>query len=137
MPELGTAHGRIELEKNVASIYLLTIADMDATHDARLERLDCLGAAARNDLAGRHGDNVERANARPGQRNAEHGYDGESDGAANRRGGSFDNFKCGRQELELVLSAILALRRKGDNVLSGPHAALPGADRELHIGRPS
>src|SRR5262245_27053542 len=135
MPELGTAHGRIELEKNVASIYLLTIADMDATHDACLERLDCLGAAARNDLAGRHGDNVERADARQGQRNAEHGDDGESDGAANRRGGSFDDFEGGRQELELTLSTILL--RKGDNVFSGPHAALPGADRELHIGRRS
>src|SRR5262245_57305254 len=61
MPELGIAHGRVELEKHVAGIYFLTVADMDATYDASLERLNGLSAAARNDFAGRHGDNVDRA----------------------------------------------------------------------------
>src|SRR5262249_38332405 len=137
MPELGTAHGRVELEKDVTGIYFLPVADMDATHDASLERLDGLRAAARNDLAGCHSDNVDRANAGPGQRNAERDDDGHRNGAPNRRGRSLDDFEGGWQKGELVLSTHFALLRKGDNVLSGPHAALPAADRALHIGHPS
>src|SRR5262249_1820698 len=137
MPELGTAHGRVELEKDVTGIYFLTVADMDATHDASLERLDGLRAAARNDLARRHGDNVDRANACPGQRNAERDDDGERNGTPNRRRRSLDDLEGGWQKRELVLATIFALLRKGDNVLSRLHAALPGADRGLHIGRRS
>ena len=137
MPELGAAHGRIELKKDVAGTDALAVADVDRTHHAGLERLDGLGAAARNDLARRHGDNVDRADARPGQRNAENGDDGESNGAADRRGGSLDDLEGGRQKREFVLSTVFALLRKGDDVFSGLHAALPGADRGLHIGRRS
>src|SRR5262249_43256938 len=137
MPELGTAHGRVELEKDVAGIYFLTVADMDATYDASLERLDGFGAAARNDFARRHGDNVDRANAGPGQRNAERDDNGQRNGTPNRRGRSLDDFEGGWQKRELVPSTLLALLRKGDNVFSGPHVALPGADRGLHIGHPS
>ena len=137
MPELGTAHGRIELDKDVVGIDALAVADMDRTHDAGLERLDGLGTAARNDLARRHGDDVDRADARPGQRDAEHGDDREGDGAADRRRGRLDDLECGRQKREFVLSTPYARLRKDYNIFSGPHAALPGADRALHIGRRS
>ena len=115
MPELGTAHRRVELKEDVAGPDALTVADMDRTHHAGLERLDGFGAAARNDFARRDGDNVDRADARPGQRSAEHGDEGERDGAADRRGRSFDDLECGRQKREFVLSTLYALLRKGDN----------------------
>ena len=137
MPELGTAHGRVKLDKNVAGPDALTVADMDRTHYAGLKRLDRFGSAGRNDFARRHGDNVDRADARPGERNAEHGDNGESDGAADRRRGSLDDLECGRQKGEFVLSTLFALPRESDYVFSGPHAASPGADRGLHIGRRS
>ena len=137
MPELGTAHGRIELDQDVAGLDALTVADMDRTHHAGLERLDDLGAAARNDLARRDGDDVDRADARPGQRSAEHGDDGERDRAADRRRRRFDDLERGRQKREFVLSTLYALLRKGDNVFSGLHAALPGADGALRSGRRS
>src|ERR1700704_2178196 len=126
MPEFGTTHGWVELKEDVAGPDALTVADMDRTHHAGLERLDGFGAAAWNDLARRDGDNVDRADTRPGQRSAKHGDEGERNGAADRRGGSFDDFECGRQKREFVLSTLYALLRKGDNVFSGPHAALPG-----------
>ena len=109
MPELGPAHGRIELDKDVAGLDALAVTDMDRTHDAGLERLDGLGAAARNDLAGRDGDNVDRADARPGQRNAEHGDDRGRDGAADRRGRRLDDLERRRQKREFVLSTLFAL----------------------------
>ena len=112
MPELGTAHGRVELNEDVAGPDALTVADMDRTHHAGLERLDGFGAAARNDLARRDGDNVDRADTRPGQRSAEHGDEGERDGAADRRRRSLDDLECGRQKREFVLSTLYALLRE-------------------------
>src|ERR687888_338395 len=63
-PELGAAHGWIELDKGVAGADTLAVADMDGAHDAGLERLYGLSAAGWNDLAGRDGDNIDCANAR-------------------------------------------------------------------------
>ena len=117
MPELGTAHGRVELDEDVAGLDALTVADMDRAHHAGLERLDDLGAAARNDLARRDGDNVDRADTRPGQRSAEHGDDGERNGAADRRGRRFDDLERRRQKGEFVLSTLYAPLRKGDECL--------------------
>src|SRR6266545_4975692 len=136
-PELGAAHSWIEFDKGVAGADALAVADMDGAHDAGLERLYGLGPAAWNDLARGDGHNIDRANARPCERDAEHGDDGESNGAANWRGRSLNNFECGRQKREFVLATVFVLLRKGDNVPSGPHVALPGADRGLHIGRRS
>ena len=96
----------IELDQDVAGLDALTVAHMDRTHHAGLERLDGLGAAARNDLARRDGDDVDRADTRPGQRSAEHGDEGERNGAADRRGRRFDDLECGRQKREFVLSTL-------------------------------
>src|SRR5215831_6560229 len=123
MPELGTAHGRVKLDKGVAGPDALTVADVDRTHHSGLKRLDRFGSAGRNDLARRHGDNVDRADARPGERNAEHGDNGESDGAADRRRGSLDDLECGRQKREFVLATLFTILRKLDNVPSGLHGA--------------
>src|SRR2546430_13678921 len=112
MPELGTAHGRVELKEDVAGPDVLTVTDMDRTHHSGLKRLDRFGSAGRNDLARCHGDNVDRADARPGERNAEHGDDGESDGAADRRRGCLDGLECGWQKREFVLPTLFALPRE-------------------------
>ena len=44
---LGRVHGRVEFDQHVARLDLLAVADMDGADDAGLERLDDLGAAAR------------------------------------------------------------------------------------------
>ena len=60
MFELGGVHGWVELDQNVGQ----PVAHVDRSHDS-LERLDHLGAAARNNLArcGRH--DVDASQASP------------------------------------------------------------------------
>ena len=38
MPEFGTAHGRIELDQNIASPNVLTVADVNCAHHAALDQ---------------------------------------------------------------------------------------------------
>src|SRR5262249_37383427 len=135
MSELGTTHSRVELDKDVTGTDALAVTDMNRTHDAGLEWLNDLAATARNNLSRRDGDNVDRADTCPRQRCDEHGDDGDSNGAAGWRGGSFDNLERGRQKREFVISTVVALFRKGNNVSKGPHAVMPGADKGLHIDR--
>ena len=71
VPALRVVHGRIELDQHVAGFDRLAVLDVDRAHHAGLERLDDLGAAGRNDLAGGRGDDVDLAEARPRQRDAE------------------------------------------------------------------
>jgi hypothetical protein len=110
---------------------------MDRPDNTSLERLDRLGAATRNDLAGRDSDNIHGAEARPGDCNAENGYDGESNGAADRRRWGLHDLQRGWEKGKFVLATLLAFFWKGDNVFSGLHGALPGADIGSHIGRRS
>ena len=137
MSELRAGHGRIELDQHVARLDGLAVADMDRPHDAGLERLDDLGAAAGNDLAWRHRDDVDRADARPGQRNREYGDDGESDGAPGWRRRRLDDLQRRGQKRQLVLSPLRAVGREGHDIPSEFHASLPGAGRALHNGRRS
>ncbi len=71
MPPLGVVHGRIELNKRIASFYRLSVMDMDSTHDAGLERLNHLGMSARNDFSLCRGDDVDPAQIGPCERDAE------------------------------------------------------------------
>ena len=73
MIALGGVHGRIELDQDIAGLDALPVLHMDRAHDAGLERLDDLGAAARHDLARRGGDDVdvpEQAQASAAQNSA-------------------------------------------------------------------
>ena len=109
MTEFGAAHGRIKLDEDGAGAYALTVADMDCAHDAGLERLDGFGSAARDDPARCDRDNVDRADARPGQGNGENSHDAVSNGAASRGRGSFDDLQRGRQEGELIRVCVIAI----------------------------
>jgi hypothetical protein len=137
MPELGGVHGRIEFDQHVASIDPLPVAHVDRPHDARLERLDDLGAAAGNDLAGGDRHDIDRADAGPGQGDGEHGNDADADGAADRRRRRLDDFERRRQKRELVLLVTVALVWKLDDILSRLHAALPASGRGPHTDRPA
>ena len=68
MVAFGLGHGRIELDQHVAGLDALPITDVDRANDAGLERLDHLGAAGRNDLARRGGDDVDAPQGGPNQR---------------------------------------------------------------------
>ena len=115
----------------------LTVADMDRAHDAGLERLDRLGAAAWNDLARRDRDNVDRADARPGQRSANTAMMVKAMARPIGEGGvSTISSAAGRNASSSCRRSARCLR-KGDDVFSGPHATLPGGDRGSHIGRRS
>ena len=135
--ELRAGHGWIELDEDVAGFHALTVSDMDRPHDAGLERLDRLRSAAWDDLAGRHRDDIDRADAGPGHGDAEYGDDGENDGVAGRRSGRFDDLERSWQKRQLVLSTLDAPSGKGQTIFSGPHANLPGGDRGSHNGRRS
>ena len=70
-PSSACVHRRIELDQHVAGLDALPIADMDRANNAGLERLNHLGPAARDDLAGCGGNDVDLPEACPGQRQAE------------------------------------------------------------------
>ena len=94
-------HGRIELDQHVAGLDRLSVLHPNGPHHACLERLDDLGAAARNDFSARRCNDVERACRGPDQRNAEKQYNGRSDRTADRRRRRFYYFKRRRQERQL------------------------------------
>src|SRR5262249_56849838 len=105
MVALGLVHGRIELDQHLAGLDALPIAHMDRAHHSGLERLDDLGAPAGDDLSRCRRNDVDLAERRPYERQAEHGDDGYADGAANWRGRRLDDLERRRQERELVSSA--------------------------------
>jgi hypothetical protein len=59
MSELGSVHGRVELDQNVAGPHGLPVAHVDGVNDTGLEWLDHLGAPARDDLARCGGHDVD------------------------------------------------------------------------------
>src|SRR5215470_18986182 len=73
--ELGPAYGWIKLDEHVAGADALTVANLDCPDNAGLEGLDGLGAAAWNDFSGRHGDNIDGADACPDERKSKHRHD--------------------------------------------------------------
>ena len=148
VPELGGVHGGIELDQHVARLDALAVAHMDRTHHARLERLDGLGAAGGDDLARGHGHDVDRADARPGERGGKHRDHGVDDRPPDRRRRRLDDLERGGQEGELVPAALDAPLGEGDHVLgrlvrlgrdglSGLHAGPPGGGRAWRSGRRS
>jgi hypothetical protein len=58
---VGFRHRRVELDQNVASLDALSVAYVDGADNARLERLDQLGAPAWHDLARRGRDDIDAA----------------------------------------------------------------------------
>jgi hypothetical protein len=67
---LGLIHGRVKLDQNLAGGDGLSIVHMDGANDAGFERLDYLGSPAGDDPTCCGRDNVEFAEARPGERQA-------------------------------------------------------------------
>ena len=131
MPKLRLVHRRIELDQHVAGLDALPIADMDGANNAGLERLDHFGPAARNDLAGCGGNDVDLPEARPGQRQAEQSDDRQTDRAADGRWRRLDDLERRRKEGEMVPVA-LGFPRKRDDVLSGLHGFLLAGGRVTH-----
>ena len=108
MVALGFVYGRIEFDQDVAGLDLLPVLHTDRAHHPGLERLDHLGAPARHDLAGRRGDDVDRARPGPNQRRAEQHDDGGPDRAPDRRRRRFDDFERRRQECQLLAAPLPA-----------------------------
>src|SRR5216683_1203544 len=75
MLALGRVHRRIELDQHLARLHRVAVMHMDRADDADLEGLDDLGPPARDDLARGGRDNVDGAEAGPGQGQHEHGND--------------------------------------------------------------
>ena len=113
---LGRLHGGIELDENLAGLDALPVLNVDGAHNAGLERLDDLDAAAGNDLAGRRGDDIDMAEARPEQGQAEQAMMSHADCTPDRRRRRLDDFQRRRQEGKFVLRRVCRLRQ-GDDVL--------------------
>ena len=115
MFELGVVHGRIELDQNVAGLDALPVTHVDRSHDTSLERLDHLGAAARNDLALGGRDDVDASERGPGQSAAKNSAMTVAPIARPiGDGGVSTIFKRRRQEGELVVAAAnLSLAERG------------------------
>ena len=71
MLPLGLVDGGIEFDQHLARFDALAVTDPDGTYHAGLERLDHLGAAAGDDLSRRRGDDIDLAERRPSQCQAE------------------------------------------------------------------
>ena len=114
---LRRRHGRIELDQDVTRLNALPIMNVNGAHDAGLERLYQLDAAAGDDFAGGGRDNIDMPEACPDQRQAEQRDEGCADGATDRRRRRLDDLQRRRQEGELVLFAAFSRRREGDDIL--------------------
>src|SRR5229473_3072886 len=75
MRTLGIIDGRVKLDEHVAGLYCLTILHSDGAHDADLEGLDDLGAAALFFFTQRTAYEIDMADARPCQGDAKGGDD--------------------------------------------------------------
>ena len=137
---VGFRHGRIEFDQNVAGLYALPVADVDGANNARLERLDQLGAPARHDLAGRGRDDIDAAERRPRQREAEHRDDARADRAPDRRRRRFSDLERRRQERDFLLAAASrnrGFRKRDDISASGRHGYRPADNGGLRNARSS
>jgi hypothetical protein len=105
MVALGLVDGRVELDQDLSGGNGLAILDVDRANHSGLERLHDLGAPAGHDLSRRGRDDIDMAEAGPGERHAEHGDDGNADGVAERRRRRLHDLEGGRQERQLVLAA--------------------------------
>ena len=103
---VGVSHCRIQLDQDVARLDRLPIANVDCAHHAGFERLDHLGAPGWHDLSRRGSDDIDSAEKRPRQREAEQSDEAECDRASGRRRRRFDDFERRRQEGEFVLAAL-------------------------------
>ncbi len=109
MGDVGGVAGGIELDQQVAGLDRLAVAHMDGLDHPGLERLDHLVAAMDDDLARRGRHDVDLAEKRPRQADAEYQDDHRAERAADRRGRRLDDFQCGRQEFGF--DAVAAARR--------------------------
>jgi hypothetical protein len=101
---VGLVHGGVELDQRIARLHALSVTHVDRTHHPDLERLDHLGAPARDDPARCRGDDVDRAERGPDERQAEQRDDGKTDRPSDRRRRRLDDLERGRQECELILA---------------------------------
>src|SRR5262249_1525822 len=99
----GLVHSRIELDQDLPSLDALPIPHMDGPHYAGLERLDHLGAPARDNFSWCRGDDVDLTKPRPGQGQAKQRNDCQSDGSPEWRRRCLDDFQRRRKKRELVL----------------------------------
>jgi len=102
MAQFGIADRRVELDQHIARLDCLAILHVNGADGADLERLHDLTAAARYDFALRGGDDVDLAEARPGEGGAKGRDHGQRNGAADRRRRRLDDFECGRQKRHAV-----------------------------------
>ncbi len=115
MLALGRVYRRIELDQHLARLDGVAVMHMDRANDADLEGLDGLRAPAWDDLARRAGDDVDRAETGPGQRQHEHGNDRDADRPPDRRRRCLDDLERRRQKRQLMVAAAGPRIGKGDN----------------------
>ena len=111
---LGEVHGGVELDEHVARLYRHPVAHVNGAHHSRLVRLNGLGAAAGDDLAGRRGDDVDLAECRPAQREAEQGDDGHPDRPPGGRGRRLHDLQRCREKCDLIPIATGARGKRND-----------------------
>jgi hypothetical protein len=103
---VGPGHGGVEFDQHLAGLDGLAVDDVDGLDGGGLDRLDQLAAGIGHDLALRHGDHVDVAEAGP-----EHGDEGEGhqqpgDDARRGRDRGFLEFERGGEEGGLVRQAV-------------------------------
>ena len=136
MIALGEVHGGIELDENVTGLDGHAIAHVNGAHNSRLERLDGLGAAAGDDLAGRGSHDVDLAECGPAQREAEEGDDRHPDRPPGRRGRRLHDLQRSGEKGKLIPVAADGLRKRDDCGVSWLHGSYPLAgDTGWHSGR--
>ena len=70
---VGAGVGRVQFHQHLAGLHAVAVAYQHALDDARIERLDRLGALAHHDAAGRDGHDIDLAEAGPEQGQGEEG----------------------------------------------------------------
>ena len=120
MVALGKIHGGVELDEHVARLHRHAVAHVNGAHHSRLVRLNGLGATAGDDLAGCRGDDVDLAECRPSQREAEQGNDRHPDRPPRGRGRRLHYLQRGREKCDLIpIAAIARGKRNNPSGLRG------------------
>ena len=105
-----------QLDQDISGCYCCAVANVNCAHDPGFERLDDLGATARNDLARRGRHHIDHAQRRPGQRRAKEGNDRCGDRTTDGRGWRLNDLERRRQEGRHVVAAAFPPVRKRDDV---------------------
>src|SRR5262249_29774664 len=115
MIDLPLNDGGIKFDQYVASIHVLSVRNVNRTHDASLKWLDHLAVAGWNKPSCCARNDVYLAQAGPTKSEHKHGNERCADSSTGGGGRAFDDFERGRQKSKLLPIPCFGTCREGND----------------------